>query len=76
MARILVADNDSDALDLAMLDLRLEGHTVAGAPDGASALALVEQFLPDVVVLDYRMPPSVRWRWRRSCDVSGLRCAW
>ena len=58
MARILVADNDSDALDLAMLDLRLEGHTVAGAPDGASALALVEQFLPDVVVLDYRMPPG------------------
>ena len=58
MARILVADNDSDALDLAMLDLRLEGHTVAGAPDGASALALVEQFRPDVVVLDYRMPPG------------------
>jgi two-component system response regulator NreC len=58
MARILVADNDVDALDLALLDLRLEGHTVVGVPDGESALALVAEFLPDVVVLDYRMPPG------------------
>lgn len=58
MARILVADNDSEALDLAVMDLRLEGHTVAGAPDGETALALVEEFLPEVVVLDYRMPPG------------------
>lgn len=58
MARVLVADNDSEALDLAVLDLRLEGHTVIGAYDGESALALVEEFQPDVVVLDYRMPPG------------------
>jgi CheY-like chemotaxis protein len=58
VARILVADNDPDALELALLDLRLEGHTVLGAPDGQSALDLVEQFVPDVVVLDYRMPPG------------------
>jgi CheY-like chemotaxis protein len=58
MARILVADNDSEALDLAVMDLRLEGHTVLGAPDGISAMARVGDFLPDVVVLDYRMPPG------------------
>jgi two-component system response regulator NreC len=58
VARILVADNDADALDLAVLDLRLEGHTVVGAPDGDSALALVAASVPDVVVLDYRMPPG------------------
>jgi CheY-like chemotaxis protein len=58
MARILVADNDPEALDLAMLDLRLEGHTVVGAPDGETALTLVERMAPDVVVLDYRMPPG------------------
>ena len=56
--RVLVADNDPDALELALLDLRLEAHTVLGAPDGESALRLVESFLPDVVVLDYRMPPG------------------
>lgn len=56
--RVLVADNDPDALELALLDLRLEGHVVAGAADGTSALELVATFAPDVVVLDYRMPPG------------------
>lgn len=58
MTRVLVADNDPDALDLALLDLRLEGHTVIGAPDGETALQLIDEFRPDVVVLDYRMPPG------------------
>ncbi|HVU74972.1 MAG TPA: response regulator [Mycobacteriales bacterium] len=58
MVRVLVADNDPDALELALLDLALEGHVVQGATDGDTALALVEQFGPDVVVLDYRMPPG------------------
>jgi len=58
MARVLVADNDPEALDLAVLDLELEGHTVLGAPDGDAALAALDAFLPDVVVLDYRMPPG------------------
>ena len=58
MARILVADNDPDALDLALLDLGLEGHVVFGAADGESAIAAIVEFAPDVVVLDYRMPPG------------------
>ncbi|GAB2768014.1 hypothetical protein GCM10027020_21150 [Nocardioides salsibiostraticola] len=58
MLRIVVADNDSDALDLLLTDLRLEGHEVHGAPDAAGAAALVESLAPDVVVLDYRMPPG------------------
>lgn len=71
MARVLVADNDSEALDLALLDLRLEGHEVTGATDGEGALALIDSFDPDVVVLDHRMPPgptglAVALRLRRS----------
>lgn len=58
MVRVLIADNDPDALELAMLDLRLEGHEVAGVPDGDSAIALIAEFGPDVVVLDHRMPPG------------------
>ena len=58
MARVLVADNDGDALGLALLDLELEGHTVAGVTDGDAVLALLGDFAPDVVVLDYRMPPG------------------
>lgn len=59
MARIVVADNDLDALDLALTDLRLEGHEVFGALDAADAEALVTKVSPDVVVLDYRMPPGI-----------------
>ena len=58
MARIVVADNDVDALDLVLTDLRLEGHEVHGAPDAAGAESLVHALSPDVVVLDYRMPPG------------------
>jgi CheY-like chemotaxis protein len=56
--RVLVADNDPEALDLVVLDLRLEGHVVAPANSGAAALDLLHQFRPDVLVLDYRMPPG------------------
>src|ERR1700710_1752224 len=59
MARIVVADNDLDALDLALTDLRLEGHEVYGALDAADAEALVGRGSPDVGGLDYRVPPGI-----------------
>jgi CheY-like chemotaxis protein len=59
MARIVVADNDPDALDLALTDLRLEGHEVFGALDAEDAESLVGTVSPDVLVLDHRMPPGM-----------------
>jgi DNA-binding NarL/FixJ family response regulator len=57
--RLVVADNDPDALDLACTDLRLEGHEIVGcANDGEAALALCRELEPDVLVIDYRMPPG------------------
>jgi len=57
--RVVVADNDPDALDLACTDLRLEGHEIVGwATDGETALALCRELEPDVLVVDYRMPPG------------------
>jgi CheY-like chemotaxis protein len=58
MALVVVAENDPDALDLALTDLRLEGHEVHGAADAAQAEALIAGLAPDVVVLDHRMPPG------------------
>lgn len=58
MALIVVADNDPDALELALTDLRLEGHDVHGAGDASTARRLVDDLDPDVLVLDYRMPPG------------------
>ncbi len=58
VALIVVADNDPDALELALTDLRLEGHEVHGAADAATARRLVEELGPDILVLDHRMPPG------------------
>ena len=57
--RIVVVDNDPDALELVVLDLSLEGIEVVGtAQDGATALRLVAELAPDVLVVDHRMPPG------------------
>ena len=59
MTRIVVADNDADALDLLVLDLGLEGHEVVGAAaSGEEAVSLCESLRPEVLVVDYRMPPG------------------
>jgi two-component system response regulator YesN len=55
----VVVDNDPDALELVALDLGLEGHEIVGtALDGETGLALVDEVLPDVLVVDQRMPPG------------------
>ena len=56
--RVVIADNDPDALELALTDLSLEGHEVHTATDAATARELVATLHPDVVVLDHRMPPG------------------
>ena len=57
--RVVVADNDPDALELVCTDLRLEGHDIVGcAAGGEEALALCRELGPDVLVVDYRMPPG------------------
>lgn len=57
--RIVVADNDPDALELVVLDLSLEGFDIVGtALGGADVLRLVDDLRPDVLVIDHRMPPG------------------
>jgi DNA-binding NarL/FixJ family response regulator len=56
---VVVADNDPDALELVCTDLRLEGHDIVGsAGDGDAALELCRALRPEVLVVDYRMPPG------------------
>ena len=57
--RVVIADNDPDALELVCTDLHLEGHDIVGcAADGEAALELCRALSPDVLVVDYRMPPG------------------
>ena len=54
--RVLVVDDNTDSADSLALLLRVEGHLVETAHDGAAALELAERFQPDAILLDLGMP--------------------
>jgi len=54
--RILVADDNSDALESLATLLELGGHEVYSAANGALALESAERHLPEVALLDIGMP--------------------
>lgn len=59
--RILVADDDRDAVLTLMMVLRHEGHDVRGVYNGKHALEAICQFQPDAVLLDIAMPQLSGW---------------
>jgi len=56
MARVLVIDDEPDVVRLILKVLSGRGHIVQTARDGASALTLVNQAPPDVILLDSDLP--------------------
>ena len=56
MARILLADDDADIRGMAMMILHGWGHEVLEAANGFDAVTLATKEMPDLVILDYRMP--------------------
>ena len=54
--RILVADDNNDALESLATLLQLSGHEVYTAANGAVALESAEQHRPEVALLDIGMP--------------------
>jgi two-component system response regulator MtrA len=55
-ARIAVIDDEPNIRDLLSLALKHRGFAVRCAADGASGLALVREWSPDLIVLDVMMP--------------------
>jgi two-component system response regulator MprA len=54
--RVLIVEDDEAIADVVRRALRQEGHEVRTAGDGADALTLAEEFVPDLVVLDLGLP--------------------
>lgn len=56
MADLLLVEDDDDVAGLVEIFLAREGHRVRRACNGERALALLDERLPDLVVLDVEMP--------------------
>ncbi|MBU2595533.1 response regulator [Patescibacteria group bacterium] len=56
MAKILVVDDSPALLELYDFTLSSEGYKVETAKDGVEGLKKVEEFKPDLVLLDILMP--------------------
>lgn len=54
--RILVVEDEQAMREALAFLLQAAGHTVATAADGVTALARVEQFHPEMVLLDLMLP--------------------
>lgn len=54
--RILVVDDEPDAVELISFNLKASGLDVITAEDGESALSKARQFFPDLIVLDVMLP--------------------
>ena len=54
--RVLLVDDNLDALHMMRQLLQMMGHEVRTAPDGPAALELVDTFRPDIAILDIGLP--------------------
>jgi len=57
-AQVLLVDDEANIRRMLGALLRTEGFAVTEAPNGNSALLLLDQLVPDVVLLDLLMPPG------------------
>jgi two-component system phosphate regulon response regulator PhoB len=55
-AKILIADDEPNQLELLSFNLRQAGFTVFEASDGRQAVNMVEDLQPDLIILDWMMP--------------------
>ncbi|HZF80451.1 MAG TPA: response regulator [Rubrivivax sp.] len=56
IVRVLVVDDEADTRESLKFLLELDGYTVDSAASSKEAWALMEQQLPDCVILDLHMP--------------------
>ena len=61
--KILVVDDEETVREMLVTYLETEGYDVGTADSGVTALQVIEEFNPQVVLLDIRMP-----------DMDGLQC--
>ena len=66
MARVLIVDDDDDIRGFVCFALEQAGHEVRGAENGRAALAILQDYAPDLILLDMRMPVMDGWAFARA----------
>jgi CheY-like chemotaxis protein len=56
MAKILIAEDEPDIRELVAFTLRFAGHEVVAGANGEEAVLLASQEMPDLILMDVRMP--------------------
>ncbi len=56
MAKIVIAEDEPDIRDLITFTLQFAGHEVIPTANGAEAVEAVRREMPDIVLMDVRMP--------------------
>jgi CheY-like chemotaxis protein len=56
MAKILIAEDERDIRELVNFSLQFGGFAVVQAANGAEAVDLAQKELPDLILMDVRMP--------------------
>ena len=73
MARIVVADDTAEIRQLIGAILADDGHDVRLAHDGGSAISMMQQSSPDLLILDIMMPVMDGYEVLRKMGALGLR---
>jgi len=63
--RILIVDDDESIRQIVHLCLTDEGYDVVEAANGQTALTMLDNFQPSLILLDLRMPVMDGWEFAR-----------
>jgi len=66
MAKILIAEDERDIRDLITFTLRYAGHEVISTANGEEALAAARESVPELILMDVRMPKMTGYEACRS----------
>lgn len=56
MAKILLVEDETDLREIVSFNVENAGHTIVGTDNANDALMLLEEFLPDLILLDIMLP--------------------
>jgi two-component system response regulator VicR len=70
--RVVIVEDDPEMIELVKLILSKDGFKVSGAGNGHDGLNLIQEFVPQVVLLDLMMPDMDGWEVYQSMKANDV----